>query len=116
MGNVSAKSVTWGRFAVFAIILAVPMLAISGLYRTPSWPNGTTALLGVCTVSVVGYLALGWRRLRFELTCIGNGPSPTPERVKSILLGPKPLLWIWAIATLIVALSIALFLDVKPSA
>jgi hypothetical protein len=98
----------WWKFWLVAALLMSISIGFSTFYDQRPWPNDTTALLVLSTASIIGYMALGWRRLRAEIGSRGDGSWPGADKVKEILTGPKLLRWAWIVATIAVVIG-ALF-------
>jgi len=103
--------VTWWAFSFGALFVMGACVGVSALYSQAPWPNDTTAVLVIAGASAVGYTALGWRRLRAEVRSRDPISQPTPDEIKTILLGPRFQRWAWIIVTFAVAVGVGLYLS-----
>jgi hypothetical protein len=113
--NLERPPPTWGKFALAALVILVVSLLASTLLSAfdpkRPWPNSTTFVLWLCIASVIGYVAIGWHRLRVEISTRTDGQWPNPERVKAILMGSKLLLCIWVAVTFAAAIALGSYIE-----
>ncbi len=103
----------WWKFCLAASLFMCIALGISAVGDHEPWPNDTTLMLVMVTASLIGYLALGFRRIRAQIASSGDGSWPSADEFKQILLGPRLQRWAWIVGTLGAALSMAFYLNAR---